>query len=122
MTRWTSTAEYCRALDENGVHAYEVTWPVRLSRWWEVRRGRAWFPRGRGESTPQVAELWARVERAFRLFDVAPSRPDPALTRQVATALLDEVDDHLSAVEDREVRAALGRAVEVVRGELARGA
>lgn len=122
MTRWTSTTEYCRALTENGVHAYEVTWPVRLRRWWEVRRGQAWFPRGRGESAPQAFELWARVERAFRLFDVAPSRPDPALTRRIATALLDEVDDRLSAVGDREVRVALARAVEVVRGELVRGA
>lgn len=114
----TCMADSRRVLLESVVLDHEVTWPVRLRRWWEGRRGEAWFPRGRGDERPVSSELWSRVERAFRLMDVAPSRPDPALTRRIAEGLLDEVIDRLSAVEDPVQRSALGRAVGVTRREL----
>lgn len=114
----TCTAESRRVLVESVVLDHEVTWPVRLRRWWQRRWDEAWFPRGRGEEPPGPAELWSRVERAFRLMDVASSRPDPALTRRIAGALLDEVLQRLPDVEDPEERAALDRAVGVTRREL----
>lgn len=118
MARLTCAAECRQVLIENGVTAADVTWPVRLQRWWEVRRGRGMFPRRRGEPPPGPGEIWTRVERAFRLMDVADSRPDPALTRRIAGALLDEVVERLRTVEDPAERDALARAVDIVRGEL----
>lgn len=121
MPRMTCTADSRRVIVESSVLDHEVTWPVRLRRWWERRRGEGWFPRGRGDEPPAPTELWSRVERAFRLMDVAPSRPDPALTRRIADGLLDEVLHRLADVEVAEERAALERAVRVTRRELQAG-
>lgn len=118
MPRMTCTADSRRVIVESSVLDHEVTWPVRLRRWWERRWGEAWFPRGRGDDTPPPSALWSRVERAFRLLDVAPSRPDPELTRRIADGLLDEVLHRLPDVEIAEERAALERAVRVTRREL----
>lgn len=114
----TCAADDRRVLVDSGACAHEVTWPVRLRRWWEVRRGEGWFPRSGEDGPPEPARLWARVERAFRLMDVAPGRPDPALTRRIAGGLLDEVADRLSSIADPDEAQALERAVEVVRNEL----
>lgn len=120
MARLVSVAEPRQVLVHHGATAADVTWPVRLRRWWEARRDEGVFPRRRSEPTPVPAELWGRVERAFRLMDVADSRPDPSLTRRIAQGLLDEVDTRLSTVDDAEERRSLGRAVSVVRRELRR--
>ena len=118
MARLTCAAESRQVLIENGATASAVTWPIRVRRWWEDRRDRARSPRARGESPPAPSELWERVERAFRLMDVADERPDPALTRRIASALVDEVLARLDTVDDPEERRALERAVRIVRREL----
>lgn len=120
MPRMTCAADSRRVLVESVVLDHEVTWPVRLRRWWERRWGDAWFPRGRSDTPPAPAALWSRVERAFRLMDVAPGRPDPALTRRIAEGLLDEVMHRLPGIAVVEERAALERAVQVTRHELHR--
>lgn len=116
MGHWTCSAGYCRALAEEGGFVAQVTWPVRVARWWERRRGAAWTSPGGEDPSLDVTALWERVERAFRLLDVADGRPDPALTRLVAMALLDEVEACLPELGDADARAALARAVGVVRG------
>lgn len=118
MARLTCAAESRQVLIENGATASAVTWPIRVRRWWEDRRDRTRSPRGRGESPPAPSELWERVERAFRLMDVADERPDPALTRRIASALVAEVLARLDTVADPEERRALERAVRIVRREL----
>ena len=118
MPRMTCAADSRRVIVESSVLDHEVTWPVRLRRWWERRWGDAWFPHGRRDDPPGPAELWGRVERAFRLMDVAPGRPDPALTRAIADGLLDEVLHRLTGVADEDERAALRRAVGITRREL----
>lgn len=120
MARLASVAEHRQVLVHDGATAADVTWPVRLRRWWEARRGEGVFPRRRPEPAPVPAALWGRVERAFRLMDVADSRPDPSLTRRIAQGLLDEVDARLATVDDAEERHSLGRAVAVIRRELRR--
>lgn len=118
MARLTCAAESRQVLIENGATASAVTWPVRVRRWWEDRRDRARSPRRHGDPAPEPTELWERVERAFRLMDVADERPDPALTRRIASALLDEVLARIETVDDAEERRALERAVRIVRREL----
>lgn len=116
MPRWTCGPADWRSLAEEAGVADQVTWPVRLARWWRAQRY-AGPARGRGDlDADRTSLLWARVERAFRLLEVADDRPDPALTRAVAGSLLDEVEGRLADVSDEACRVELARAVQVVRG------
>lgn len=118
MAHWKCSMAYRQATTTDGAHASGVTWPVRLARWWEARRERGWSGRPDVERTPDTSEMWERVERAFRLLDVADQRPDPGLTRLVAASLLDEVASRLAGVGGEADRSALERAVRVVREQI----
>lgn len=116
MSRWTCGSADWRTLAEEAGVADQVTWPVRLARRWRARRHDV-SAHGHSDSDADLTSLlWARVERAFRLLEVADQRPDPTLTRTVAGSLLDEVERLLGHVRDEECRTALARAVQVVRG------
>jgi hypothetical protein len=116
MPRWTCGSADWRTLAEEAGVADQVTWPVRLARRWRARRHAA-VAHGHSDADADLtALLWARVERAFRLLEVADQRPDPTLTRTIAGSLLDEVERLIGHVRDEECRTALARAVQVVRG------